>query len=247
MATVNSIIYNNCKPIFVDCDDSFLIDTEKVLKFLKEKTITRKGICFNKKTNKRIIALILVHTFGNLVNLNSNFLKECKKRNIKIIEDSAESLGSRYVNRLNEKHSGTIGNLGCLSFNGNKLITTGGGGAIIFKDQKLFKKGIYLASQAKDDSTYFIHNDVGYNFRISNLHSAIGIAQLTRMKSILSKKRRIHNLYKKNINKFRGLKILESPNYCESNYWLNILIIDEKKFGLSKKSVINLFKKKGIE
>ena len=246
-ATVNSIIYNNCKPIFVDCDDSFLIDTEKVLKFLKEKTITRKGICFNKKTNKRIIALILVHTFGNLVNLNSNFLKECKKRNIKIIEDSAESLGSRYVNRLNEKHSGTIGNLGCLSFNGNKLITTGGGGAIIFKDQKLFKKGIYLASQAKDDSTYFIHNDVGYNFRISNLHSAIGIAQLTRMKSILRKKRRIHNLYKKNINKFRGLKILESPNYCESNYWLNILIIDEKKFGLSKKSVINLFKKKGIE
>ena len=110
-----------------------------------------------------------------------------KKRNIKIIEDSAESLGSFYIDRLGKKHSGTVGDLGCLSFNGNKIITTGGG-AIVFKNLQLFKKANYLAAQAKDDSTYFIHNDVGYNFKISNLHSAIGIAQFSKLKSILKKR-----------------------------------------------------------
>jgi len=247
VATVNAIIYNNCNPIFVDCDDKFLIDTEKVLKYFKEKTFIKNGKCFNKKTKKRIIAIILVHTFGNLVDLNSTFLKECKKRNIKVIEDSAESLGSHYINRLSRKHSGTLGDLGCLSFNGNKIITSGGGGAIIFKDLKLFKKANYLASQAKDNSTYFIHNDVGYNFKISNLHSAIGVAQFKKIKLILKKKEKIHTLYKNEINKLKGLKIIEKPDYCKSNYWLNVLIIDEKKYGLSRDSIIKLFKSRKIE
>lgn len=247
VATANSIIYNSCNPIFIDCDNKFLIDTKKVLKFLKEKTITKNGKCFNKKTKKRIIGLILVHTFGNLVNINTSLIKECKKRNIKIIEDSAESLGSFYIDRLGKKHSGTVGDLGCLSFNGNKIITTGGGGAIVFKNLQLFKKANYLAAQAKDDSTYFIHNDVGYNFKISNLHSAIGIAQFSKLKSVLKKKETIHKLYKKELNKIEGLKILNKPNYCKSNFWLNILIIEEKKYGLSKDKIIELFKNRNVE
>ena len=200
-----------------------------------------------KKQKKKIIGLIIVHTFGNLVNLNSTFLKECKKRNIKIIEDAAESLGSFYLDRLSKKHPATVGDFGCLSFNGNKIITSGGGGAIIFRDQKLFKRANYLASQAKDDSTYFIHNEVGYNFKISNLHSAIGIAQFTKIKKILKKKEEIHVRYKKELNKIKGLKILEKPKYCKSNYWLNILFIEERKYGLSKDKIIKLFKNNNIE
>lgn len=247
IATINSIVYNNCNPIFVDCDNKFLMDTNKVLEFLRKKTTIKNGKCFNKKTKKRIIGLILVHTFGNLVNLSSTFLKECKKRNIKIIEDSAESLGSYYLDRLSKKHSATVGDLGCLSFNGNKIITSGGGGAIIFKDQKLFKRANYLAAQAKDDSTYFIHNEVGYNFKISNLHSAIGIAQFTKIKKILKKKEKIHLMYKKELNKIKGLRILEKPKYCKSNYWLNILITEESRYGISKDKIIKLFKNKDIE
>ena len=134
-----------------------------------------------------------------------------------------------------------------MSFNGNKIITTGGGGAIVFKNLQLFKKANYLAAQAKDDSTYFIHNDVGYNFKISNLHSAIGIAQFSKLKSVLKKKETIHKLYKKELNKIEGLKILNKPNYCKSNFWLNILIIEEKKYGLSKDKIIELFKNRSVE
>jgi len=134
-----------------------------------------------------------------------------------------------------------------LSFNANKIITSGGGGMIIFKDKNLYKKGIYLASQAKDNSTYFIHNTVGYNFRLSSLHSSVGSAQISQISKIIKKKKMIHDLYKKEINKINGLTILEQPHYCVSNFWLNILIIDRNKYGLSKDQIIKNFLGKKIE
>lgn len=246
ISTINSIIYNNCKPLFMDCDENFLINTEKVIHFLKENTILKKGHCYNKKTKKRILGIILVHTFGNLVKINNKVLNECKKRNIKIIEDAAESLGSFYIKKNKKIHPGTISDYGCLSFNGNKIITSGGGGMIIFKDKKNWEKATYLSSQAKDDSTYFIHNEVGYNFRMSDLHSSIGLAQLSNLPKVLKKKKLIHKFYKDKIKKIKGLKILENPNYCNSNNWLNILLI-EKEYDMSKKQIIEKFNNKGIE
>ena len=247
VASVNAIVYNNCKPIFLDCDENLLLDTEKTLEFLNTKTFQHKGACYNKTTKKRILGVIAVHTFGNLVKLSKKFLDTCKKKNIKIIEDAAESFGSYYNSEKKNKHAATLGDLNCLSFNANKIITSGGGGMIIFKDKNLYKKGIYLASQAKDNSTYFIHNTVGYNFRLSSLHSSVGSAQISQISKIIKKKKMIHDLYKKEINKINGLTILEQPHYCVSNFWLNILIIDRNKYGLSKDQIIKNFLGKKIE
>ena len=247
IASVNAIVYNNCKPIFLDCNENLLLDTEKTLKFLNTQTYQYKGHCYNKKTKRRILAVIAVHTFGNLVRLNKKFTNVCKKKNIKIIEDAAESLGSFYKINGKKRHAATLGDINCLSFNANKIITSGGGGMIIFKDKKDFLKASYLSSQAKDDSTFFIHNEVGYNFRLSRLHSSVGLAQIAKINKITKKKREIHNFYRDKINNIKGLKILDQPNYCNSNYWLNILIIDKKKYKLSKNQIIKKFKNKGIE
>ena len=247
VASINAVIYNNCKPIFIDCDQNLLLDTKKVVKFLNEQTFMKNGFCHNKKTKKRILGVILVHTFGNLVNIDRKFILECKKKNIKIIEDAAESLGSYYKKNFPNSHAGSIGNFGCLSFNGNKIVTSGGGGAILFKKKQDLIRCRYLASQAKDDKNFFIHNEVGYNYLISDLHSAIGLSQMLKLNKVIKKKYLINNIYKKNINKIPGLKILTSPSYCKSNYWLNILLVDEKVYGISKKKIIHNFSRRNIE
>ena len=248
ISTVNAVIYNNCSPIFLDCKSDYLIDEENVINFLKNETFIKKGYCYNKKTKKRIISIIVVHTFGNLVNLNKKFLDECKKRNVKIIEDAAESLGSYYLTNKEKKFPGTIGDIGCLSFNGNKIVTSGGGGMIITNRNTYAQRANYLSNQAKDNPNYFIHNDVGYNFRMSNLHAAVGVSQLKNLKKIIIKKKRINSLYSKYLNKVKDLNILKAPNYCKSNYWLTILVIKKgKKTNFIKDKLIKYLKKKDIE
>ena len=247
VSTVNAIVDNNCKPIFIDCDDKLLIDLEKVVRFIKENTIFKKGFSYNKRTNKKILAIVVVHTFGNLVNLNKNFIRFCKDKNIFIIEDAAESLGSYLLNNKKKIHAGTIGDIGCLSFNGNKIVTSGGGGMLLMKKNFFFKYAKYLASQAVDDPINFIHNEAGYNFGLSNLHAAIGISQLDNLTKVIKKKSKIHNFYMNEIKKIKGLRILKNPDYCFSNNWLNILEVDNKKYGLTKKKIIEYFNKFNIE
>ena len=247
VSSVNAILYNNCKPIFIDCNNKGLIDISKVLEFIKFNTFYKNGYSFNKKTKRRIIGIIVVHTFGNLVQLDQKFSKICKEKNIKIIEDAAESLGSFYNKNSKKIHSGTVGDFGCLSFNANKTITSGGGGMLLLKNKNLYKKAIYLSSQAKNNSTFFIHNEVGYNLRISDLHASIGLAQLNNFSKVLKKKNTIHKMYRDKLNNVDGLTVLEKPDYCSSNYWLNIIKIDKKKYGISKKAIIDKFNKEGIE
>ena len=139
-----------------------------------------------------------------------------------------------------------MGDINCLSFNANKIITTGGGGMIIFKDKKDYQSRISFFS-SKDDSTFFIHNEVGYNFRLSRLHSSIGLAQISKISKIIKKKKAIHNFYKTKINTIKGLKVLGQPDYCNSNHWLNILIVEKKRYKLSKNQIIKNFNNKGIE
>ncbi len=246
ISTINAVIYNNCKPIFMDCDDNFLIDTNKIISFLKTQTFFERGYCYNKKTKKKIVGIILVDTFGNLNQQNKELIKICKKRNIKIILDSAESLGSSYKKKYGKNLNSNFAKYVCLSFNGNKIVTSGGGGAILFNDKKDYNKALYLSSQAKDNKTYFIHNEVGYNFRLSDLHSAIGLSQLKHLKKVIKKKNKIYEYYKKNLKKINGLRLLENPSYSKSNNWLNVLII-EKKYNIKKEKIIENFQKLGIE
>ena len=201
IATINSILYNNASPIFMDSDETFNIDIKKVLEFLNTKTYTKNGHTYNSKTKKIIRAIIIVHVWGNVTNIKK-LISICKLKNIKIIEDATESLGSKYkITKKKLKHAGTIGDVGCSSFNGNKIITTGAGGAIFVKNKQLKNKAQYLISQAKDNFDFFIHNQVGFNYRMPNINAAIGLSQLENIETILTKKKNIHNYY---VNYFKN-------------------------------------------
>ncbi len=246
IAPVNSIIYNNASPIFMDVDEKLNIDQEKTINFIKKKTFFKNNFTYNKKTKKKIVCIIIVHVFGNAANI-SKLVAFCKKRNIKIIEDASESLGTKYLkSNLKNKFTGTIGEINAISFNGNKIITSGGGGIILTNSFKHYKKARYLINQAKDNSINYIHNDIGYNYRLSNLQAAIGLAQLEKINFFLKKKREINQIYKKKINKINGLSILSGPNYANNNNWLNILVIDTKNYKDNAYKLVKKLISKGI-
>ena len=247
IASVNAIKYNNCNPVFMDVDDSYLIDLNKTFQFIKENTYRKKGYTINKKTNKRIISVVIVHTFGNCVNITKSIIALFKNYNIKIIEDAAESLASYHQENNKIKHSGLLGDIGCLSFNGNKIITSGGGGMIITNNKTYYQKIKYLSLQAKNDVINFIHNEIGYNFRMSNIHAAIGLAQTSSLKGILNKRKEIYEFYKENLKLVPGVKLLGQSKGSISNYWLNVIQIDKKKYGKSKNGLINYFLSKNIQ
>lgn len=245
IATVNSVIYNEASPIFMDSDKYFNINAEKTIDFIKNFTIYKYKKTFNKKTKKRIFAIIITHVWGNAADIES-LVSLCIKRNIKIIEDATESLGTKYIKgKFNNKHCGNIGDIGCISFNGNKIITSAGGGMIITNNKKYIVKARLLINQYKLNNIFFKHGGIGYNYRISNIHSAIGYAQLKNIKKILKIKKRIYSFYKKEIEVINGLSLLSSPSYANNNNWMNILIIE--KYKLTRNQLINLFKKNKIE
>ncbi len=241
VATINAIKYNNASPVFMDCDEYFNIDHHKVIKFLDKNTYFSKGSTYNKKTKKRIRAIIIAHIWGNPSNI-IDLVKLCKKKGIFVIEDAAESMGSIYNHK--KKHTGTIGDIGVISFNGNKLITSGCGGAILTQNKEIADKAKYLSEQAKENTFDYIHDNVGYNFRLSNLNAAVGVAQLEKINIKLKKKKFINRYYKQNIkNKF--FYISNSPDYSKNNFWINVLQFDNKK--ISRKKLIKKFYDKGIE
>ena len=201
IATVNSILHCGAKPIFMDCGHDCNLSIEKTISFIKNNTTYKNGFTYNIKTKKIIKAIIVVHVFGNSIQFNE-LLKVCEKNNIKIVEDAAESLGTFNNEKESKKHTGSIGDIGCFSFNGNKTITTGGGGAIVSHSKTLIDKARYLINQAKDDSIFYIHNQVGFNYRLSNVHAAIGLAQMESLEKVLAKKKNIYKLCKTKIQSY---------------------------------------------
>ena len=241
VATINAILYNNAKPVFMDCKNDLNIDTKKVIKFLKTQTYISKGITFNKKTKKRIRAIIIAHMYGNLANIND--LKTiCKKMRIKILEDAAESLGSFYNSG---QHSGTLGDIGCFSFNGNKIITSGGGGALISSNKKYIESAKKLINQSRSPSIEYIHSELGYNYRISNLHAALGYSQLSKIKKFLKIKKRIYQEYLNGLRFFKNFELIKNNKISVSNNWINIIKIKGSK--IKKKSIFKEFRKHNIE
>jgi len=229
IATINSIKYVGALPIFMDVDEHLNIDEEKTIEFINKKTIFKNGYTYNKITGNKIKALVVVHTFGNAARIDKIF-EICRKRKIKLIEDAAESIGTKYNSgKFKNKHTGTIGDFGVFSLNGNKIITSGNGGLVISKNKKDSLKINYLISQSKDDKVNFIHNNVGYNYKLSNLSAAVGLAQLEKLNFFLERKKNIRNYYKKKIEKIKGVKILKSPKYSNNNNWLNLVQMSKKE------------------
>jgi len=247
IAPVNSITYNGASPVFMDVDNYYNIDAEKTIGFIKNETVFNKGFTYNKTTNKRISAIVPVLVWGNAALLDE-LVPLCEERNIFVIEDASEGLGTVYSSgEFKGRHAGTIGKLGCLSFNGNKIITTGGGGMILTDDEAFADKTHYLTTQAKDDPVHYIHDEIGYNFRLSNIQSALGVAQLEQLPNFLKRKREIYNTYQAAIDNITGLTLASVPDYAINNHWMNLLQIDSDVFGEDREAFMKRLEKNGIQ
>jgi aminotransferase in exopolysaccharide biosynthesis len=225
IATANAISYGGAKPIFLDVDlETMGLSPKALLHFLEAETEQKYEGCYNKKTKRRIAACVPMHTFGHPC-LIDEIVEICDKYNIELVEDAAESLGSYYKGQ----HTGTYGKIGVLSFNGNKVITTGGGGMLLFKDEKLAQKAKHLTTQAKVPHPWeFVHDEIGYNYRMPNINAALGVAQLEQIEEMVISKRKIANAYKEFFTT-TTLAFKTEPINAESNYWLNVLILEDRK------------------
>lgn len=233
VGTVNAIKHAGGNPHFVDTDVNDLgIDYKKLDIYLKKILIKRRGYSVNKKTGKKVFAIIPVHVFGKIGNMDK-LLKISKKYNLKIVEDAAEALGSYYKNI----HAGNFGDLGILSFNANKVITTGSGGAIICNSKRLSVKIRHLVSTAKISHPWeFLHDAIGWNYKMNNLSSALGQAQIEKFKKISEYKGKLKEKYMYNSKKFKNFIFFNDPKNCKSNNWLNVIQIG--KINLNERNEI---------
>ncbi|NQU88806.1 MAG: LegC family aminotransferase [Mariniphaga sp.] len=247
IAPVNAIRYNGAEPIFMDADNYYNLDIKKTILYIINETVLKDGYTYNKNSDKRISAIVPVHVWGNAVWLDK-LVMLCDERNIAIVEDACESLGTFYnAGKYKGKHTGTIGKLGCLSFNGNKIITTGGGGMILTGDESLSEKAKYLTTQAKDDPIRYVHNEIGYNFRLTNIQAALGVAQLEQLPGILKRKKEIYDFYQSTIENIAGLSLSKVPDYAHNNHWLNLLQIDSKVYNEDREVLMKRLEENGIQ
>lgn len=227
IAAINPIKYVGAQPVFLDCDDSLCIDPEKLESFCKNNCDIKDGKLINKASQAHIKALIVVHIFGNMADMES-IMEICAKYHLIVIEDATEAIGTYYTHgRYNGGHAGTLGRTGVYSFNGNKLITTGGGGMIIGNDEDALKKIRYLSTQAKDDELNFIHNEIGYNYRMTNLQAAVGIAQLEQIEKFIHTKKQNYDIYKNVLDGVKKIKLLPFRDGTRPNYWFYSIVLED--------------------
>lgn len=223
VATANAISYCGSTPHFVDSEDAMLgIDTVKLRKYLEAHTEQSNDGCINIATGKVIRAMVPMHTYGHPVDIDG-LLSIAKDFNIVMVEDAAESLGSKY----HDQHTGTFGLIGTLSFNGNKTITTGGGGAILTNDYEIARRAKHITTTAKLPHAWeFIHDEIGYNYRLPNINAALGCAQLEQLPAKLTAKRNLFKQYSEAFTLIEGAKLFVEPAHCRSNYWLQTIMLN---------------------
>jgi aminotransferase in exopolysaccharide biosynthesis len=222
VATANAVAYCNATPHFVDSEESTLgIDVAKLRSYLLDHTKIIAGQCVNTVSGRIIRAVVPMHTFGHPVDMDG-LMDLASEFKLVVVEDAAESLGSTYKG----KHTGTLGILGVLSFNGNKTITTGGGGAILTNDPELARRAKHLTTTAKLTHAWeYRHDEVGYNYRMPNINAAIGCAQLEQLPQLLESKRDLFSRYQGAFNKVDGVQLMSEPSGCLSNYWLQTIVL----------------------
>ena len=247
IAAVNPTTYLGASPIFIDCDDSLCMDPIKLEKFCSEECDFKEGVLVNKKTNKKIRALVIVHVFGNMADMEK-IMDIAKKYNLRVLEDATEALGTYYTEgRYKGKYAGTIGDIGVLSFNANKIITTGGGGMVVGDNEELVEKVRFLSSQAKKDTLYFIHDEIGYNYRMLNLQAALGTSQIDQLESFIETKIKNYEIYKEELEKIEGLEILPFVEGIRANHWFYSLKIDKEKYGIGRDELLQKLVDAGIQ
>lgn len=244
VATANAVKYVGADPVFLDIDPNTLgICINSLRVFLDECTVIEGNVLINRETGKRVAAILPVHMLGTPVDMDP--LNEiCRKYGVQVIEDATESLGSKYKGKL----TGGLSDVACFSFNGNKIITTGGGGMITTNDKALATKAKHLTTTAKTDPIFFDHDEIGFNYRLVNVLAALGLGQLSRLEEFLEKKRRTHLLYSEYLSREQGVTLFQPPAEFSSNYWLNMISFDEQvmtKYNL--RQLVEYFAQKGIQ
>lgn len=242
VATGNAVVYCGATPHFVDVEEKTLgLDPNKLNEYLDEIADVKNGECYNKITGRRIKAVVPMHTFGHPVDIDP-LIEVCKKYHLKLVEDAAESLGSYYKG----KHTGNFGIASAFSFNGNKIITTGGGGAIVTNDEKLADLAKHLTTTAKIPHRWeYVHDMIGYNYRMPNINAALGCAQLEQLPKFIKKKRELAKKYKEAFRDIAGVSFFEEANFSKSNYWLNTLILEES-FEFTRDELLKVLNESGI-
>ncbi len=225
IATCNAISYIGAHPVFIDVDMETLgLSPKAVQTWLKKNAELKNNICYNKKTGRRVKACVPMHTFGHPVKIDE-LVQICNEWHIELVEDAAESIGSLYKGQ----HTGTFGKVGAISFNGNKTITTGGGGMLLFQDEELGKLAKHLTTQAKVPHRWaFVHDHIGYNYRMPNINAALGCAQLENLDRYIENKRETAQIYTDFFKNIPDITFFIEPEDCRSNYWLNVIILKDK-------------------
>lgn len=238
IAAVNPITYLGAEPVFIGCDHSLCMDPNLIEKFCSENCEMINGTLYNKKTGKAIKVLVVVHVFGNMADME-RIMEIAEKYNLIVLEDATEALGTYYTEgKYAGKYAGTIGHAGVYSFNANKIITTGGGGMVVSNDQEFLDKVRFLSVQAKTDPLYFIHDEIGYNYRMLNLQAALGTDQLDRLESFIETKIKNFKKYKEAIEGIDGLTLVPFNENNRANHWFYSVVVDKEKYGLNKDELL---------
>jgi len=243
IAPANAIRYANAWPVFMDVErDYWQIDPQKLTEFLTKECSWNDGELRNKSTDRRVRAILPVHILGHPCDMNP-ILDVARRFDLKVIEDATESLGAKY----REKNVGSLGDIACFSFNGNKVITTGGGGMIVTNNGEWADKARYLTTQAKDDAVEYVHNEIGYNYRLTNIQAALGCAQMEQLDRFVARKREIAARYEKAFRAISGLKFMEEADWAYSSFWLSTVRVAPSSYGLSSRQLMQTLMTSGIQ
>ena len=247
IAAVNPVRYQFAEPVFMDCDDSLCLDPVKLETFCENECVLRGESLVHKESGRTIKAVVVVHVFGNMADMEA-IMEIAGRYNLKVIEDATEALGTKYIaGRFAGKYAGTIGDYGAFSFNGNKIITTGGGGAVTAESVEAVRHMRYLSTQAKDDPLFYVHNEIGYNYRMTNVQAAIGVAQLEELPGFIDRKNKNYDSYRNEFDDCPYCRLLRFRDVTASNKWFYSLEIDFSQFDFSVRDLISVLHESGIQ
>lgn len=248
IAAVNPVRYQFAEPVFMDCDESLCLDPEKLAEFCEKECRLEAQQLVHKKSGRVVKAVIVVHVFGNVADMEAT-MSIAGKYHLKVVEDATEALGSHYTaGKLAGRYAGTIGDFGVYSFNGNKIITTGGGGAVTARCADEVEHLKYLSTQAKDDPQFYIHNEIGYNYRMTNLQAALGVAQMEELQQFIETKHRNYILYKERFQDASFGTLLPFREGTCSNQWFYSLQLREDRLqGKDMRDIIGALQERGVQ
>jgi dTDP-4-amino-4,6-dideoxygalactose transaminase len=247
IAPVNVVRYTGAEPVFLGCDDFMNLDPAILADFLRRECDATDDGPRNRTTGRIVRAVIPVHVFGNPCDMES-IDELARKHRVAVVEDACESFGSRWTSgALAGRHTGTIGSYGAFSFNGNKVVTAGGGGILVTADAQSADRARYLIDQAKDDGVRYVHDTVGYNYRLGNVQAAIGTAQLEELPGFIATRKRNHARYAAALDGVPGLRFLSVPDGTAPNYWFYSLLVEPEPYGMDREALMRVLERAGIQ